>query len=372
MHLEFHSFDELSPLLLGEISAFLDSQNTSHVFQFPQWNRSSAKYALLQEGGSIRWFTAFGVHSPLGRAWPWMRAIVSNRGPVCDDKNLWHAATEEFGAYVARDNYTYLDVGPDWVQTPGRIIENDFADLVWKRIRGERFSLRVDLTDSEDVIFSRFRKNSRYEVRHAERLRVSVSPALSESEVEEFLNLHSRLATRKGFLAESPEHVRAAVRWLIDDRSRGTLLLARAEDVVRGGAVIARSGKRSWYVWGATDNNDRFNVGHILQWKALLWAKAHGCDEYDFGGYTLAAKSGPAWFKAGFGGTVVRLVPSCRRVLRPGSYRIFHFLSRLRDYKVQTLLESKIGGSALSKGRTITIHPALLPSAKAHESEQPC
>src|SRR5208282_3196023 len=243
MHLALHSFDELSPPLLGEITAFLDSQNTSHVFQFPQWNRSSAKYALLREGGSMRWFTAFGVHSPLGRAWPGMRAVVSNRGPVCDDENLWHAATEEFAAHASRDSYTYFDVGPDWVHTAGRITENDFADLVWKRLRGERFSLRVDLTDSEDVIFSRFRKNSRYEVRHAERLQVSVAPAVTESEIEEFLNLHSRMATRKGFLADSPEHVRTAVRWLINDKSRGALLLARTEDAVCGGAVIVRSGK---------------------------------------------------------------------------------------------------------------------------------
>lgn len=372
MHFEFYSIDDLSPLLLREITAFLDSQNTSHVFQFPQWNRSSAKYAVLREGRSIRWFTAFGVHSPLGRAWPWMRAVVSNRGPVCDDENLWHAATEEFVAHVAHDKYTYFEVGSNWVQTPGGNIENDFANLAWEPLKGERFSLRVGLGDREDVIFARFRKSSRYEVRRAERLRVSVTAAETEPELEEFLNLQLHLSTRKGFLAESPEHVRAAVRWLINDKNRGALLLARAENAIRGGAVIVRSGKRCWYVWGATESNDRFNVGHILQWKALLWAKAHGCDEYDFCGYTPAAKSGPAWFKAGFGGAVVRFVPSYRKVLRPGYYRIFQVLSRLRDYSVQMPPKFSIGGSALSKSITTRCHSTARPSAKAHESEQPC
>jgi lipid II:glycine glycyltransferase (peptidoglycan interpeptide bridge formation enzyme) len=72
------------------------------------------------------------------------------------------------------------------------------------------------------------------------------------------------------------------------------------------------------------------NVGHILQWHALQWAKSNGCSEYDFGGYTPGATSGPAWFKAGFGGTVVHFVAPHRRVIRTGAYRVFSLLSRIR------------------------------------------
>jgi hypothetical protein len=331
VNLEFYSIDELSPNFLQEITVFLDSQESSHIFQFPQWSDSSAKYVLYRERDNIRWFSAFGIHSPIGRAWPWMRAVVVNHGPVCDDENLWQVATGEFAARLARDDYSYLDVSPDCLRADSKNLEDRFTGLAWRRIGAERFSLRLDLTDSEDAIFGRFRKNSRYEVRHAERLGVSVAPAISTREIEEFLRLHSCLSVRRGFPAASPEHTRAAVSWLIDDKRRGALLLARANDTVRGGAVIARCGRRCSYLLGATDNHDRYNVGHILQWNALLWAKAHGCDEYDFGGYTPGAKTGPAWFKAGFGGKLVRFASPYRRILRPGYYRVFQLASHLRN-----------------------------------------
>jgi hypothetical protein len=330
MALEFYTTNDLRLPLVREITGFLDSQNTSHLFQFPQWNFSGESFALLRESGGIRWFGTFGAYSPLGAAFPWMRAVVAYRGPVCDDGKLWHAMILEVAEQFSRERITYFDVVPDWVETPG-IELNLFRNAGWEPLGGERtFSLRLDLDKSEDEIFAEFRKNSRYEVRRAERLGVSVTPAASEAEMEEFLRLYARLADRKGFEAQSADDLRGRIRWLTNEDFRGALLLARFENVVYGGVVIGRAGKRCWYVWGASDKHEEFNVGHILQWKALLWAKSHGCVEYDFGGYTPGATSGPAWFKAGFGGELVRFVLPRRKVIRPGPYRFFNFLSQMK------------------------------------------
>jgi hypothetical protein len=330
MALEFYTTNNLPLPLAREITDFLDSQNTSHLFQFPQWNFSGERFALMRESGSIRWFGTFGMYCPLGAAFPWMHAVVAYRGPVCDDGKLWHAMTLEVAEQFSRERITYFDVVPDWVETPA--IEQDLLHHAgWEALGGERTcSLRLDVDKSEDEIFAGFRKNSRYEIRRAERLGVSVTPASNEAEMEEFLRLYERLADRKGFEAQSADHLRGRIRWLTGEGSRGALLLARFENVVYGGAVIGRAGRRCWYVWGASDKHEAFNVGHILQWNALLWAKSHGCVEYDFGGYTPGATSGPAWFKSGFGGKVVRFIPLHRKVIRPGSYRIFNFLSQMK------------------------------------------
>jgi peptidoglycan pentaglycine glycine transferase (the first glycine) len=159
-----------------------------------------------------------------------------------------------------------------------------------------------------------------------------VATGSSDAEIEEFLSMHARLADRKGFAAETRDDLRSAIGWLTAADSRGALLLARAENQVYGGAVIGRSGRRCWYVWGAAENPEHFNVGHVLQWKALLWAKSHGCKEYDFGGYVPGATSGPAWFKAGFGGRVVQFVPPRRKIIRRGYYRTFKLICRMREF----------------------------------------
>jgi|ERR1700728_862847 len=332
MDLEFYTTNALSPSLASEIATFLDSQDTSHPFQFPQWHVSGARFALLRENGEIRWLCTFGLHSPLGSSLPWLRAVIANRGPVCDDYRLWQAAAAEFTARIKGEGIMYFDTIPDWIETPEKDRENSLRLSGWEQLRGERASLRLDLARSEDEFFARFRKNSRYEVRRAERLGVSVRPASGDAEIQEFMILHARVADRKGFQAEAPDDLRGAIRWLTAGDSRGALLLARFEDRTYGGAVIGRAGKRCWYIWGAADKHEHFNVGHILQWEALRWAKSHSCNEYDFGGYTPGATSGPAWFKAGFGGDLVRFVPPHRRVIRTGCYRLFNVVLQMREF----------------------------------------
>jgi hypothetical protein len=145
MPLELYAGKDLSQPLLGEITEFLDSQETSHLFQFPQWNAGGARFALLREGGAIRWFGTFGTHSPLGSSVPWMRAVVANRGPVCDDKRLWKTATEEFIAHMRLEGMTYCEVFPDWVQTPDSNAKNHLRDSGWQGLGEERSSLRLDL-----------------------------------------------------------------------------------------------------------------------------------------------------------------------------------------------------------------------------------
>jgi len=285
---------------------------------------------LLRERETIRWAGTFGVQSPLGRAIPWIRGLIANRGPVCDDRELWEAAADQLAEKMRPERIAYIEVSPDWIQRSEGECPDFFNNPEWSPVDSQRASLRLDLAPSADEIFANFNKNSRYEVRHAERLGATVSMASSDADIDEFLRLYQELAARKGFSPDPIGHVRRAIHWLVSAESRGALLLARTNDVVRGGAVVGRAGRRCWYIWGASDKQQDVNVGHVLQWKALQWAKSCGCSEYDFGGYTPGATSGPAWFKAGFGGTAVHFVAPRRRVIRPGRFRVFSLVSRIR------------------------------------------
>lgn len=329
MPLEFLSADDLSPTLTEEVSNFLDGQNTSHLFQFPQWAGQRSKLVLSREAGTLRWAGTFGVHPPLGRKVPWIRALVANRGPVCDDRVLWNSVIEELAECMERQHLAYLDVSPEWTGPIEPDSHEGTSKSTWECVGKPRTSLRLDLTKSEDQLFGNFRKNTRYEIRRAQRSQVAVSLASTADEISEFVLLYQRMAAHKGFAPDSPEEVRRLVNWLVHTPSRGALLLARLENAALGGAVIGRSGRRCWYVWGANDRNEHLNVGHILQWEALLWAKSHGCAEYDFGGYIPGATSGPAWFKAGFGGSVVNFLPTHRRITEPKRHRLFRLLSKI-------------------------------------------
>ena len=329
MALEFLSTDNLSPALTEEVSNFLDGQNTSHLFQFPQWAALGSRLVLSRQAGSLRWVGTFGVHPPLGRKVPWIRALVSNRGPVCDDRALWNSVIEELAEYMGKLHFAYVDVSPEWTESLDADPHDGVNKSSWECVGKPRTSLRLDLAKTEDQLFGNFRKNTRYEIRRAQRSQVAVSLASSADEISEFLLLYQRMAAQKGFSPESIDDLRRLIGWLVHTPSRGALLLARLENAPLGGAVIGRAGRRCWYIWGANQRNERLDVGHILQWEAVLWAKSHGCAEYDFGGYTPGATSGPAWFKAGFGGSVITFIPTHRRITEPKRHRVFRLLSRL-------------------------------------------
>lgn len=328
MGLEFLTLKDLSPAHTQEIVTFLDSQTTSHPFQFPQWAEPATRFALLRQADQICWFANCGTHFPFGRRLPKFRALTINRGPVCDDRELWQAVLGEFAQQLPQKGFLYLDAAPDWLQSSPSALALEFGPG-WNPIGETRASLRLDLTKTEDELLAGLRKNTRYDVRKAERADVAVEASRDPSDIQEFLRLYRSVAARKGFLSDPEEHVRRILLWLMAEPSRGALLLARHQATVVGGAVIIRLGKRCWYVWGANDKNDLFSSGQLLQWKAILWAKAHECTEYDFGGYTPGATSGPAWFKEGFGGEIVRFVAPHRNVFRPRWHAVVQALTKM-------------------------------------------
>ena len=324
MSLECVPTKELTPALEQELETFLDTQDTSHPFQFPQWGDPTSKVFFLRKNDQICWAGTFGLHPPLGHKLPWIRAAVAVRGPVCDDLELWQEGICQIVELLKAESICYVEVSPDWLRHSGSDPGNWSQD--WRPMVSERYSLRLDLTSDEDALFGKFRKNSRYEVRHAERIGATVHEASTDEDIGAFLRLYQDLAKRKGFAQDELARMRRQIRWLIASGSRGALLLASAQDSICGGTVIARAARRCWYVWGATSR--AINIGHLLQWRALQWARRNGCTEYDFGGYTPGATSGPAWFKAGFGGTQVQFTQPSRLILQPGRYRILSLLSQ--------------------------------------------
>src|SRR5580692_1589719 len=92
MTLESFLTNSLTPALVEEVEHFLDSQDTAHPFQFPQWVDPGSRLMLLRESGRIGWVGAFSVHRPLGSKVPWIRAAGANRGPVGDELKLWETA----------------------------------------------------------------------------------------------------------------------------------------------------------------------------------------------------------------------------------------------------------------------------------------
>src|SRR5579864_6130655 len=108
MALESFLTNRLTPALVQEVEQFLDSQDTAHPFQFPQWVDPGSRLILLREGGRIRWLGTFSIHRPLGWKVPWIWAASANRGPVGDDLKLWEEAATLLVEEMRREGLAYV------------------------------------------------------------------------------------------------------------------------------------------------------------------------------------------------------------------------------------------------------------------------
>ena len=339
MHFEFLKTRELAPAIHRDIEAFLDRQSNSHPFQFPSWagkgngDAGEGTYcAMVRQEGEMRWFSLCGLNFPAGRWLRPIRSLMVNRGPVCDDAELTLYGLRRLLEKSKELGFAYVEIVPDWVERPEWNVGRTLSDEGWRQLIPEtKSSLRLESAAGNDELLAGFRKATRYEIRRSEREGIAIRFARDEGDLREFQRIHFEMAKKKNFSAEEPDHLSQILRWIVNEKDRGALLLAFNGTNLLGGTLVVRAATRSWYVLGATTKDDRLSAGHLLQWHAIRWAKEHGCVDYDFGGYREDVNTGPPLFKRGFCQTIVQFSPAYRYHLDQRLCSILDFVIKARS-----------------------------------------
>jgi Acetyltransferase (GNAT) domain len=319
--------------------SFVDTQRTGHPFQLADWStETSSLFLIVRQFANIQAFARCDIIWPLGKRFDRIRALTLTRGPVCDDPVLMRGVLGQLVAVCRARGFLYLDINPDWTDADAEDLAQWLESHSWFAAGPARESLRVDLRPELGNIFGSFRKTTRSEIRRAQDAGVEISVAGADS-IERFLRMYVEMARAKGFAPDPEHHMRRVLAWLIENPGRGVLLTAASKAMILGGVVAVRAGSRCWYVWGATQKDSDVNVGHLLQWHAMQWAKEQGCTEYDLGGYREGATDGPALFKKGFSQKIFRFLPNYRHAVNSGRYSIYSVLVPCLS-KVKALLGS--------------------------------
>ena len=322
MDFEFVKTQKLTPTIHGEIEAFLDRENSSHPFQFPNWtasgnsDRGDNKYcAIVREQGEIRWFAQCGVTFPAGK---WMRPIRNltiNRGPACDDPDLTLYGLGKLVEKSKELGFAYIKIYPDWVERPEWSVGSALSEDGWQPLPGRSLSLRLGLNAENDQLLRSFRHDTKLHIRRSEQQGVVIRFAQDDADIQEFQRIYFEMARNKNIPVNEPEDLSHALRWVVNQKDRGALLLASKDATPLGGVLVVRAAKRSWGVFSANVRDPIVTAGHLLQWSAIRWAKEHGCVDYDLGGYREGINTGPPSFKRGFSRAVVVFSPAYRHRL---------------------------------------------------------
>jgi len=195
-------------------------------------------------------------------------------------------------------------------------------------------TITVDLRDTEEEILARMKQKTRYNIRLAAKKGVTVRPW---DDFPAFQKMMLISGGRDRFGVRSLEYYQRAYE-LFHPNGTVELLLAEYEGVPLAALMVFSRGNRAWYVYGASNNEERNRMPtYLLQWEAIRWARAKGAEEYDLWGVpdeneaTLEEKFtqrrdglwGVYRFKRGFGGELKRAAQAFDRVYNPLLYRLY-------------------------------------------------
>jgi len=170
----------------------------------------------------------------------------------------------------------------------------------------------VDLAGTEEEVLSNMKPKTRYNIRLAKRKGVEVLHA-SINMLPTFYDLYRQTAERNSFHPCSYKHFSALFSALSStpDSSEIHFLLAKRDQDILAGAIIAISCRTATYLFGASSNHNRNLMGpYAVQWGGLQLARTKKCLTYDMGAISPAEEpSHPFYgmyrFKTGFGGQII-------------------------------------------------------------------
>jgi peptidoglycan pentaglycine glycine transferase (the first glycine) len=321
-----------------------------HVLQSWAWGEFKAEHGwratrlLFREEGR-----AVAAVSVLRRKLPRLPLSVSYvaKGPILDwtDGALASRVLAELERLARQRGSVFVKIDPD-VYYPGDAqasagsilsrpacaptIEGALKARGW-RFSDEQIQFRntvlLDLRRSEEDLLAAMKQKTRYNIRLAARRGVTVRQG-DEVDLELFYQLYAETARRDVFpIRPAGYYLGVWQRFLADGRAG--LLLAGVEGEDVAGLLLFVFGSAAWYMYGASSDRHRERMpNQLLQWEAMRWARAAGCDLYDlWGAPDTLDESDPMWgvlrFKLGLGGRLVQGLGAWDFVANQAAYRLY-------------------------------------------------
>lgn len=192
----------------------------------------------------------------------------------------------------------------------------------------------LDVTPSEDNLFSGMRKQTRHCVKLARDAGVTIMKSTDPRDIEVFNSLYQKTVDRRHFIPFSRRYLEQEFAAFARDNQALLLFSWYRNEPISAAFVIFAYGSAFYHHGASVLKYPKLPASHLLQWEALCEAKKRGCAQYNFWG--VAPKNTPShpWagltlFKKGFGGASEEYLHAYDYVLRP-SYWITWGIEKLR------------------------------------------
>ncbi len=315
---------------LTDWNKFLENHPNAHLLQMGEWGELKKDFGwkpvriIQNEIGAQILFRRL----PLGLTIGYMPKLVNSEKVIGKSGEFW----EEVDLVCKRNHAVFLKIELDLWDAQFILHPSSFI-LSRHNIQPPR-TIVISIDGNEETILSRMKPKCRYNIRLAEKKGVTVR---AWDDIPAFHEMMTVTGGRDNFGVHSKEYYQRAYE-LFHPKGTCELLVAEYEGKPLASLMVFANGKRAWYVYGASNDHERNRMPtYLLQWQAIRWAKARGCDEYDLWGVpdeneeTLEAnfesRHDGLWgvyrFKRGFGGQLKRAAQAVDRVYNPLLYWLY-------------------------------------------------
>lgn len=172
----------------------------------------------------------------------------------------------------------------------------------------------IDLDANEESLLSNMRRQTRYEVRRADKLGIKVTSNNSEELFREFQKVQAETAKRQGFVPPSLKTLMAE-REAFGENAKIYVAETTKGDKIAYGLIIRDGLEGDYYEAASTELNRKMPGAYALLWQVMRDLKAEGYKRFNLWGIAPPGQpnhryAGVTTFKTGFGGEVVEYVPA--------------------------------------------------------------
>ncbi|MEK7165657.1 MAG: peptidoglycan bridge formation glycyltransferase FemA/FemB family protein [Patescibacteria group bacterium] len=181
----------------------------------------------------------------------------------------------------------------------------------------------------EETLLSQMRKSTRYLIRHAEKLGITVNES---TDINMFLSLYGETAVRQEFV---PHKGIKEEFELLSKSNKVYLLFAKDGKKLLAASLFVHFGSQFIYHHSASVPT-KTGATHLLQWHAIKLAQKLGVEYYNFWGIAPLTSNRHPWrgitlFKQGFGGEEKRFLHAHDLPLTP-YYLVTYAVESFRKY----------------------------------------
>jgi len=191
----------------------------------------------------------------------------------------------------------------------------------------------VDLSPDEDTLLANMRRQTRYEVRRAAKLGLSVSHDNSEETFRKFHKIQSDTAARQHFIPPTMKELLAYRECFGNDAQIYTA--KQGSEIVAMGLILNYGVEADYFEAASTDLNRKLPGAYTLLWHAICDAKKQGKARFNLWGIAPPGQphhryAGVTTFKTGFGGDVTEYIPAQDIVINKIKYQKVKLIETVR------------------------------------------